>query len=66
MIWPVLYRLSEAAHRIAFGPPDMTLCARAWWRRDRLFWRLWVTVFDRLFRWVERDHCRQSYERRWR
>ncbi|WPZ30794.1 hypothetical protein T8A63_07465 [Sulfitobacter sp. OXR-159] len=42
---------------------DMTLCAFAWWRRDKhrrlyrvLKWGLW---------WVEQDHPRQSYERRW-
>ncbi|MEP2680155.1 MAG: hypothetical protein ABJP44_00570 [Sulfitobacter sp.] len=43
---------------------DMTLCAYAWWRRDRGLWCLWVLTFDRVFRRDERDHCRSSYERR--
>ena len=44
----------------------MTLCAYAWWRRDRGLWRLWVLTFDHVFRRDERDHCRSSYERRFK
>ena len=43
---------------------DMTLCAYAWWRRDRGLWCLWVLTFDRVFRRDDWPHCRSSYERR--
>lgn len=66
MIWPVLTWVSVTLHRQIFGYPDMQLCARAWWLRHRLFWRVWVVVWDLVFIRVERDHCRKCYDRRWK
>jgi len=43
---------------------DMTLCAYAWWRKDKRRWRIVLRGLDRVARHIERDHCRRSYERR--
>jgi hypothetical protein len=65
-MWSALNWVSTAIHGLIFGAPHMTLCARAWWMRDKLFWRCWVRFWDLVFRWVERDHCRMNYQRRWK
>lgn len=57
--------ISETLDRLIFPAPNMPLCARAWWCRDRLGWRLWVVVFDRLLALREDGHCRRCYGRRW-
>lgn len=47
--------LSRLAHDRLFRDKSQSLCARAWWLRDRhRFWRLWVKLFGP-------EHCRASF-----
>ena len=48
--------LSAVLHRTIYGDDHhMSLCARAWWKRDASrFWSLWVAAFGR-------QHCYRSW-----
>jgi len=56
--------ISEAIDTLIFDAPNMPLCARAHWRKQRRFWRVWVRVFDFAFSRKEQGHCRACYDRR--
>lgn len=43
---------------------DMTLCAYAWWRKDKRAWRCIGRVLNVAMLHFEPDHIRRSYERR--
>jgi hypothetical protein len=46
---------SSFLHWVIFGCDRMSICGRAWERREEYtFWRAWVAVFGH-------DHCRNSW-----
>jgi hypothetical protein len=46
--------LSSWLHYLVFRDPRMSICGRAWDKREHRFWALWVKVFGK-------DHCRNSW-----
>lgn len=59
-----LDQLAYVLVTLGAGFPDETLSAAAWRleRKGKLAGRGFRPVIDFLFRWLEKDHCRLSYE----
>jgi hypothetical protein len=52
---PDLLNLSRVLHDALYRDASMSLCARAWDRREvSRFWRAWCALFGA-------DHCRKSW-----
>lgn len=58
----VLIAADQLANAILGGHPDETLSARAWRQRHKRRWAIARLVLDALFRPLEREHCRLSFE----
>lgn len=58
----VLIAVDQLANALLGGHADETLSARAWRQRHKRRWAVTRWVLDALFRPLERDHCRLSYE----
>ena len=58
----VLIAADQLANALLGGHADETLSARAWRQRHKRRWAVVRVVLDALFRPLEKDHCRLSYE----
>lgn len=58
-IWELLVRrvgvISRQIHDMIWDDVSQSLCARAWWLKDKyVFWWIWTYVFTR-------RHCRRAF-----
>lgn len=60
----VAIALDQLINALRGGAPDETLSAAAWRteQKGRVLGRFFRPVIDLLFRLLEKDHCRKSYE----
>lgn len=60
----VAIALDQLANALRGGAPDETLSAAAWRteQQGRVLGRFFRPAIDMLFRPLEKDHCRESYE----
>ena len=58
----VFIAFDQMLNALIGGYADETFSARCWRRRGNKTWRRWQKIVDFIFRPLEKDHCRLSYE----